>query len=110
MIIGQTKKERFEYSFKAYIDLTQKYFQIEKALYGNIYNDGILADSLHTIQEVLLETYLDYLYLNDYVVEACWDYLSLCEDDKEKFDINKLNEVITNALDEEAEEALAGLY
>lgn len=110
MIIGQIKKEKFEYSFKAYVDLAQKYFQIEKALYGHVCDGGALADSLYAIQGVILETYLGVLYSDDYVVEACWDYLSLCEDDKEKFDINKLDEVIMNALDEEAEEVLAGLH
>ena len=105
MIIGQTRRERFEYSIKAYIDLAQKYFQIEKVLYGHICDTGPLADALYSIQEIILETYLDKLYLSDYVVEACWDYLSLCEDDKEQFDINKFDAIVTQALEEEAEEA-----
>ena len=91
---------------EGYIDVARTYHELEKALYGHVIDEGIMCDKLYTIEESLMAGYLQEYYHSTYVFEACCDYIDKCIDDKNHFDIETFNAIVTEALEAESQDAL----
>ena len=98
-----------EYTFikgiQAYINVAKTYYELEKALYGDINGEGKIFDELYSIVESLMSSYLGTYYYSVYVFESCYDYIDECIFNKHNFDIKVFNTIVSNSLDAEANEA-----
>ena len=98
-----------EYTFikgmQGYINVAKTYYELEKALYGDIHGEGRIFDELYSIVESLMSSYLGIYYHNNYVFDNCYYYIDKCILNKHNFDIKVFNTIVSNSLDIEANEA-----
>jgi hypothetical protein len=100
-------KITFTKGINAFITLQHSYDNIEKALYGQVVGEGAIQDCLWEVEESLVDGYLgDSVCLSEYAHEAGMNYIESCLYGNRLFNINEFDAEISQALDDEAHDAL----